>query len=70
MNTRRRRIFETLQRDVAHFEKEDLNQGKLPDHKDAISALEKVQIALQRTQEDDETFETLLEDVRMLLESV
>lgn len=63
-------MFESLEKDVESFERDDLDNKKFPEHKDEISALEKVRTALQRTREEDKIFEILLEDISMSLDSV
>lgn len=63
-------MFESLEKDVESFEREDSDKGKSPDHKDEVSAVEKVQTALVRTREEDKIFEILLEDISMFLTSV
>lgn len=66
----REHVFETLRKDVERIEKEDLEQGRLPEHPGEASALEKVQTALSRSQRQSKAYNLLFEDIRMTLQSV
>ncbi|KAL8784323.1 MAG: hypothetical protein Q9213_004032 [Squamulea squamosa] len=70
MCKRREQAFELLGIDVNDHELEDLEQNKQPEHKNEISASEKVQVALQRAKRQTEAFELLLGDICMALKSV
>ena len=66
----REHVFESLRKDVERFEEEDLAQGKLPEHGGEVSAVDKVQTALLRIQQQSKAYNHLFEDVSMTLDSV
>ena len=70
MSKNREHVFETLKEDVERFEKEDIEDGKLPEHESKESAVEKVQNALVRIQQHSQAYDILFEDVCMTLDSV
>ncbi|KAL8727730.1 MAG: hypothetical protein Q9166_005843 [cf. Caloplaca sp. 2 TL-2023] len=70
MSKRREDAFQKLGLDVSDLERQDIEQGKHPEHKNELSASEKVQNALQRAERQTEAFETLLEDLCLSLNSV
>ena len=70
LSKHRELVFETLMEDVERFEKEDLAQGKKPDHEGKVSAVEKVQTALIRIRLQSKAYDLLFEDINMALDSV
>ncbi len=63
MSKRREKVFENLGKDISNLEDEDIKNGIAPEHPDQISAAEKTQFALRRTQKETEAYESLFEDI-------
>ncbi|KAI4174351.1 MAG: hypothetical protein LQ346_008250 [Caloplaca aetnensis] len=63
MSKRRERVFENLGKDISNLEAEDIKNSIAPEHEREISAAEKTQFALRRTQRETEAYESLFEDI-------